>query len=145
MTTATYEAVLELAQRLSPEEQLQLIEDLEDICAADAAEREDPIGLPLEEARTEVERERATHESPRSKAAMSEPQYLVDAAGNTTAVLLDLETYNALVEAAEELEDIREYVEVRRALDAGEETVRPVEEAFADYEARHPDLVEHAD
>jgi len=59
MTTATYEAALELAQRLSPEEQLRLIEDLEDIRAADAAKLEDPIGLPLEEARAEIERERA--------------------------------------------------------------------------------------
>ncbi len=76
---------------------------------------------------------------------MSKPQYLVDSEGNTTAVLLDIETYNSLVEAAEDLEDIRDYVEAKRALDAGEETMRPVEEAFADYEARHSDLVEHAD
>ncbi len=55
MTTATYEAAIELALRLSPEEQLQLIEDLEDIRAANAAKQEDPIGLPLEEARAEVD------------------------------------------------------------------------------------------
>lgn len=66
---------------------------------------------------------------------MNEPQYLVDSAGNATAVVLDLETYNALVEAAEELQDIREYVEAKRALDAGEDEVIPFEQALAEIEA----------
>jgi len=73
------------------------------------------------------------------------PQYLFDSDGNATAVVLDLETYNGLVEAAEELQDIRDYVESKRALDAGEETVRPVEEAYADYEARYPERIEQAE
>ncbi len=72
---------------------------------------------------------------------MSEPQYLVDAAGNTTAVLLDLETYNALVEAAEELQDIRDYVEAKRALDAGEDEVIPFDQALAEIEAERGQTV----
>ena len=36
----------------------QIVEDAEDIRAADAALADDPFGLPLDEARAEVERER---------------------------------------------------------------------------------------
>ncbi|HSH80928.1 MAG TPA: hypothetical protein VLA19_20545 [Herpetosiphonaceae bacterium] len=72
---------------------------------------------------------------------MSEPQFLVDTQGNTTAVLLDLETYNALVEAAEELQDIRDYVEAKRALDAGEDEVIPFEQALAEIEAERGQTV----
>lgn len=38
---------------------------------------------------------------------MNNPQYLVNDEGQRTAVLLDLETYEELLEAREELDDIR--------------------------------------
>lgn len=76
---------------------------------------------------------------------MNGPQYLFDSEGNATAVVLDLETYNRLIEAAEELQDIRDYVEAKRALEAGVETVRPVEEAYADYEARNRERIEQVE
>ncbi|HSH79777.1 MAG TPA: hypothetical protein VLA19_14730 [Herpetosiphonaceae bacterium] len=66
MTTATYDAALELAQRLSPEEQLQLIEALEDaadVAAYDAAKARIDAGedevIPFEQALAEIEAERA--------------------------------------------------------------------------------------
>lgn len=66
MTTATYDAALELAQRLSPEEQLRLIEALEDaadLVAYDAAKArldagEDEV-IPFEQVLAEIEAERA--------------------------------------------------------------------------------------
>lgn len=72
---------------------------------------------------------------------MSEPQYLVDSQGKTTAVRLDLETYNTLVEAAEELEDIRSYDEAKRALDAGEDELIPFDQALAEIEAERGQTV----
>ncbi len=62
MTTATYEAVLELAQRLTAEEQLQLIEALEeaaDVAAYDAAVASQAGAelLPLDQAVAELEAE----------------------------------------------------------------------------------------
>ena len=36
----------------------RVVEDIEDIRAADEAKAEDPVGLPLDEARAEIERER---------------------------------------------------------------------------------------
>lgn len=38
---------------------------------------------------------------------MTNPQFVTDAEGKRTAVILDLETYEELIEAREELEDIR--------------------------------------
>ncbi len=72
MTTATYEAALELAQRLTPEEQLQLIEALEDaadVAAYDAAKARIDAGedevIPFEQALAEIEAERAQAAAPR--------------------------------------------------------------------------------
>ncbi len=72
MTTATYEAALELAQRLTPEEQLQLIEALEDaadVAAYDAAKARIDAGedevIPFEQALAEIEADRAQAAAPR--------------------------------------------------------------------------------
>ena len=59
MATADYEIVLAQALELSMEDRQRLVEDLEETRLADEAKQEDPLGLPLEEARAEIERERA--------------------------------------------------------------------------------------
>jgi len=61
----------------------------------------------------------------------SSPQYLVDEKGNRTAVMLDLEVYRALLEAREELEEIRAYDEAEAE---GGEAI-PFEEAIKEIEA----------
>lgn len=43
------------------------------------------------------------------KTPVKEEQFLTDAKGNRTAIVLDLKTYERLREAQEELEDIRTY------------------------------------
>lgn len=43
------------------------------------------------------------------KSAVKEEQFLTDAKGRRTAVILDLKTYKHLLEAEEELADIRSY------------------------------------
>ncbi|HEV2330895.1 MAG TPA: hypothetical protein VGY56_19110 [Verrucomicrobiae bacterium] len=43
------------------------------------------------------------------KIPVKEEQFLTDAKGNRTAVVLDLKTYERLRDAQEELEDIRTY------------------------------------
>ena len=41
------------------------------------------------------------------------PQFVVDAKGMRTAVILDMQSYAQLLEAAEELDDIRAYDEAK--------------------------------
>ena len=52
-------------------------------------------------------------------------RYLTDAEGNRIAVVLDMETYERLLDAAEELEDIQAYVAARARI-ADDELV-PIE------------------
>ncbi len=56
--------------------------------------------------------------------AIENRQYVVDSDGKRTAVLLDIATFKRLIEAEEELEDIRAYDEVKEKvnteLQAGE-------------------------
>ena len=59
-------------------------------------------------------------------------QYLVDAEGNRVGVLLDLATYERLLDAAEELADIQAYTAAKATL-ANEELIT-VEQAIAEYE-----------
>jgi hypothetical protein len=59
MATADYEMVLALALQLSVEDRQRLVEDLVDIRLADEAKRDDPFGLPLDEAHAQIERERS--------------------------------------------------------------------------------------
>ncbi len=59
-------------------------------------------------------------------------QYVTDTEGNRTAVILDMETYRQLVEAQEELEDIRAYDAAKAA---GDEVI-PFDQALAEIEAQ---------
>lgn len=61
----------------------------------------------------------------------TEERYLVDAEGNRVAVMLDLDTYRRLVEAEEELEDIRAY----DAAKAVNDEAVPFDQALAEIEA----------
>jgi hypothetical protein len=58
------------------------------------------------------------------------PQYIVDEKGNRTAVILDLPFYRQLLEAMEELEEIREYDAAKA--EGGEEI--PLEQALKEIE-----------
>ncbi len=59
-------------------------------------------------------------------------QYVTDTEGNRTAVILDMETYRQLVEAQEELDDIRAYDAAKAA---GDEVI-PFDQALAEIEAQ---------
>ena len=60
----------------------------------------------------------------------AEPRFVTDAAGNRVAVLLDVERYRELLDAREELDDIRAY---DAAKNAGDEFL-PLEEALREIE-----------
>jgi PHD/YefM family antitoxin component YafN of YafNO toxin-antitoxin module len=60
-------------------------------------------------------------------------QYLTDAEGNKTGVLLSLEEYEAMLADLEELEAIRAY---DKAKASGDEAV-PFEDAMAEIERNH--------
>jgi PHD/YefM family antitoxin component YafN of YafNO toxin-antitoxin module len=57
-------------------------------------------------------------------------RFVVDEHGKRTAVLLDIEAYEALLEVLEELEDIRAYDEAK----ASDDEVIPFEQAIAELE-----------
>ncbi|CAN5655989.1 hypothetical protein BH24ACT22_BH24ACT22_06860 [soil metagenome] len=56
-------------------------------------------------------------------------RYITDTEGRRTAVVLCIEEYEALVEAAEDTEDARAVDEVREAIARGEEDMIPYCEA----------------
>jgi PHD/YefM family antitoxin component YafN of YafNO toxin-antitoxin module len=56
-------------------------------------------------------------------------RYITDTEGRRTAVVLDIEEYEALVEAAEDAEDVRAVDKVREAIACGEEEMIPYREA----------------
>lgn len=58
------------------------------------------------------------------------PRYVTDSAGKRVAVILDLEQYEQLLDAAEELEDLRAYDEAKAS---GEESI-PFEQAVREIE-----------
>jgi len=60
-----------------------------------------------------------------------EERYLVDSQGNRVAVVLDLDRFRRLLEAEEELEDIRAYDEAK----ATNDEAIPLEQALAEIEA----------
>ncbi len=64
-------------------------------------------------------------------------RYITDAEGKRIAVVLDLETFERLLDAQEELEDIRDAAATRAAIESGEEEVIPLAQAMAEYEAQH--------
>jgi hypothetical protein len=67
---------------------------------------------------------------------MNGPQFLVDTDGTRTAVLLDLETYEKLLEAWEDREDIRDGTAALAAIAAGEEEVISFAEVMAELDAQ---------
>ena len=58
-------------------------------------------------------------------------QFITDTDGNRTAVIIDLHTYHELIEAQEELEDIRAYDAAKQP---GDEVI-PFDRALAEIEA----------
>jgi len=62
--------------------------------------------------------------------SVSKEQYVVDASGNRTAVLLDVKRYIELLEAQEELESIRAYDDAKSS---GDEVV-PFHQAIREIE-----------
>jgi PHD/YefM family antitoxin component YafN of YafNO toxin-antitoxin module len=65
---------------------------------------------------------------------MTNPQFVINDEGQRTAVLLDLETYIEMLEAVEELDDIRAY-DAAKALQGDDELI-PIEQAMAEFEER---------
>lgn len=60
----------------------------------------------------------------------AEEQFVVDGAGNRSGVLIGMERYSQLIEAFEELEDIRAYDE---AIASGDQAI-PFEQAIREIE-----------
>lgn len=56
-------------------------------------------------------------------------EYVTDAEGRRTKVILDIEEYEKLLEAVEELEDAREHERVMDDIRAGREDLIPWEES----------------
>ncbi len=61
-------------------------------------------------------------------------RYVVDENGKRVAVLLDIKEYERMVEELEELEDARTAVEVRTAIERGEEELIPFDQAMQEIE-----------
>ncbi|CAN5273588.1 hypothetical protein BH24ACT17_BH24ACT17_07230 [soil metagenome] len=59
-----------------------------------------------------------------------EARYIVDENGKRTGVILPVEEYERLIEALEDLEDVRLYEEAKAALQRGESEVVPLEQAM---------------
>jgi hypothetical protein len=59
-----------------------------------------------------------------------EARYIVDENGKYVSVILPIEKYERLIEALEDLEDVRLYDEAKTALQRGESEVVPLEQAM---------------
>ena len=59
-----------------------------------------------------------------------EARYIVDENGKYVSVILPIEEYERLIEALENLEDVRLYDEAKTALQRGESEVVPLEQAM---------------
>jgi PHD/YefM family antitoxin component YafN of YafNO toxin-antitoxin module len=57
-------------------------------------------------------------------------QYVVDENGKHISVILPIEEYERMIEALEDLEDVRLYDEAKAALQRGESEVVPLEQAM---------------
>ena len=62
-------------------------------------------------------------------------RYIVDTDGNRTAVVLDLATFDEVLRALEDLEDLRDGAAMLTRIAAGEEEVMTLEQATAELEA----------
>jgi hypothetical protein len=63
-------------------------------------------------------------------ANLKQPQFIVDESGNRVGVILDMESYEQLLEAMEDLDDIRAYDEAKA--ESGESI--PLEQALKEIE-----------
>ncbi|MDQ4126715.1 MAG: type II toxin-antitoxin system Phd/YefM family antitoxin [Actinomycetota bacterium] len=63
-----------------------------------------------------------------------EARYKVDENGKRVSVILPLEEYERLIEALEDLEDIRLYDEAKAEIERGEDEVIPLEQAVRQIE-----------
>jgi PHD/YefM family antitoxin component YafN of YafNO toxin-antitoxin module len=59
-----------------------------------------------------------------------EARYIVDENGKRTGVILSVEEYERMIEALEDLEDVRLYDEAKAALQRGESEIVPLEQAM---------------
>ncbi len=67
-------------------------------------------------------------------------EFIVDRAGNRKRVVLSIEEYERLVDAAEELEDLRLAEEARERMRRGEAEFLPWEEAKKEIETERAEL-----
>ncbi len=99
------------------------------LCVAKLVETERPeldlSANAVNPAKTEPQRAMSAHAAPRPKR-----RYLTDDQGNRTAVVLDIEDYNRILDELEELEGIRAYDEAKAAV---EERI-PAGQAFEEIE-----------
>ena len=63
-------------------------------------------------------------------------RYLIDAEGKRVAVVLDIATWERILEELEDLEDIRDGEAALAALAAGEEEAIPFDQAMAEIDAQ---------
>ena len=59
-----------------------------------------------------------------------EARYIVDEDGKRVSVILSVDEYERMIEALEDLEDVRLYDEAKAALQRGESEVVPLEQAM---------------
>ena len=57
-------------------------------------------------------------------------RYVVDENGKHVSIILPIEEYERLIEALEDLEDVRHYDEAKAAFQRGESEVVPLEQAM---------------
>jgi hypothetical protein len=69
-------------------------------------------------------------------------RYVVDEAGKRISVILDIKEYKRLLEAFEDLEDLRAADETLKAIERGEEDLLPFEEAVREMEEERQRLRE---
>jgi hypothetical protein len=62
-------------------------------------------------------------------------QYLTDSKGQRTAVVVEIDAWNALLEALEDIEDAEEMTQARDERD----DLIPWEQVVREYKAEHPD------
>ncbi len=63
-----------------------------------------------------------------------EARYIVDENGKRVGVILPLAEYERMVEALEEVEDVRAYDEAKAEIERGEDEVIPLEQAVREIE-----------
>ena len=67
-------------------------------------------------------------------------RYVIDEAGKRVSVILDIEEYERLLEAFEDLEDLRAADETLKAIERGEEDLLPFDDAVREIEEERKQL-----